>query len=118
VQARLEDIAQCLLIIIRATPEGKKELVGLTDVVRDSVQSWRELLLDLKRRGLSIGPSSRSTRRQSAAGALPIRGPVMTIASLKSSRLLARARHRRTPVENHESVVLTSQRAPNADRPS
>src|SRR6186997_2786144 len=56
VQARLEDDAQCLLVIIGATPEGKKELVGLTDGVRESVQSWRELLLDLRRRGLSIGP--------------------------------------------------------------
>src|SRR5262249_51812750 len=56
VQARLEDTAQCLLIIIGATPEGRKELVGLTDGMRESAQSWRELLLDLKRRGLSIGP--------------------------------------------------------------
>jgi transposase-like protein len=56
VQARLEDTAQCLLIIIGATPEGRKELVGLSDGIRESAQSWRELLLDLKRRGLSIGP--------------------------------------------------------------
>ena len=56
VQARLEDAAQCLLVIIGATPEGKKELVGLTDGVRESAQSWRELLLDLKRRGLARGP--------------------------------------------------------------
>jgi len=56
VQARLEDDAQCLLVIIGATPEGKKELVGLTDGVRESVQSWNELLLDLRRRGLSLGP--------------------------------------------------------------
>jgi transposase-like protein len=56
VQARLEDQAQCLLVIIGATPEGKKELVGLIDGVRESAQSWRELLLDLKRRGLAIGP--------------------------------------------------------------
>jgi putative transposase len=56
VQARLEDAAQCLLVIIGATPEGKKELVGLIDGVRESTQSWRELLLDLKRRGLSMGP--------------------------------------------------------------
>src|SRR5262249_15024227 len=46
VQARLEDTAQCLLIIIGATPEGRKELVGLIDGVRESAQSWRELLLD------------------------------------------------------------------------
>jgi transposase-like protein len=44
------------LVIIGATPEGKKELVGLIDGVRESAQSWRELLLDLKRRGLTIGP--------------------------------------------------------------
>ncbi len=56
VQARLEDDAQCLLVIIGATPEGKKELVGLVDGVRESAQSWKELLLDLKRRGLAIGP--------------------------------------------------------------
>jgi putative transposase len=54
VQARLEDDAQCLLVIIGATPEGKKELVGLIDGVRESAQSWRELLL--KRRGLAMGP--------------------------------------------------------------
>ena len=56
VQARLEDDARCLLVIIGATPEGKKEIVGLIDGVRESAQSWRELLLDLKRRGLAIGP--------------------------------------------------------------
>jgi transposase-like protein len=56
VQARLEDAAQCLLVIIGATPEGKKELVGLIDGVRESAQSWKELLLDLKRRGLAMGP--------------------------------------------------------------
>jgi putative transposase len=56
VQARLEDAAQCLLVIIGATPEGKKELVGSIDGIRESAQSWKELLLDLKRRGLAMGP--------------------------------------------------------------
>ena len=56
VQARLEDDPQCLLVIIGATPEGKKELVGLVDGVRESAQSWKELLLDLKRRGLAMRP--------------------------------------------------------------
>ena len=56
VQARLEDEAQSLLVIIGATPEGKKELVGLADGLRESAHSWRDLLLDLKRRGLSSGP--------------------------------------------------------------
>ena len=56
VQARLEDDAQCLLVIIGATPEGKKELVGLIDGVRESALSWKELLLDLRRRGLEVAP--------------------------------------------------------------
>jgi len=56
VQARLEDAAQCLLVIIGATPEGKKELVGLIDGVRESAQSWKEVLLDLRRRGLAVAP--------------------------------------------------------------
>ncbi len=55
-QARLEDEKQCILVIIGATPEGKKELVGFTDGARESAQDWRELLLDLKRRGLSVAP--------------------------------------------------------------
>jgi putative transposase len=55
-EARLEDQAQCILVIIGATPEGKKELVGFTDGMRESAQSWRELLLDLRRRGLSVAP--------------------------------------------------------------
>ena len=55
-EARLEDQAQCILVIIGATPEGKKELVGFADGVRQSAESWRDLLLDLKRRGLSTAP--------------------------------------------------------------
>ena len=55
-QARLEDDAQCILVIIGATPGGKKELVGLADGVRESALSWKELLLDLKRRGLDVAP--------------------------------------------------------------
>src|SRR5215813_3806901 len=55
-EARLEEQAQCILVIIGATPEGKKELVGFTDGLRESSQSWRDLLLDLKRRGLATAP--------------------------------------------------------------
>ena len=68
VQARLEDATQCLLVIIGATPEGKKELVGLIDGVRESAQSWRELLIDLKRRGLAIGPELAVATVRSASG--------------------------------------------------
>jgi len=55
-QARLEDDAQCILVIIGATPEGKKELIDFTDGTRESAHDWRTLLLDLKRRGLAIAP--------------------------------------------------------------
>jgi len=55
-QARLEDEKQCILVLIGATPEGRKELVGFTDGARESAQDWRELLLDLKRRGLTVRP--------------------------------------------------------------
>ena len=40
----------------RRSTADKKELVGLIDGVRESAQSWKELLLDLKRRGLSMPP--------------------------------------------------------------
>jgi putative transposase len=55
-QARMEANAECMLVLIGATPEGKKELVGFQTGVRESAQSWRELLVDLKRRGLEIAP--------------------------------------------------------------
>ena len=54
--ARMEDTAACMLVIIGATLEGKKELVGFQVGVRESTQSWRELLVDLKARGLAAGP--------------------------------------------------------------
>ena len=49
---RLEDARQCMLVIIGATKEGRKGLLGLTDGFRESEASWKELLLDLKERGL------------------------------------------------------------------
>jgi putative transposase len=55
-QARLEPQAECMLVLIGATPEGKKELLGFQVGVRESAQSWRELLVDLKARGLAIAP--------------------------------------------------------------
>ncbi len=50
-QARMEDHSECMLVLIGATPEGKKELIGFQVGVRESGQSWRELLIDVKRRG-------------------------------------------------------------------
>jgi len=55
-QARMEEHAECMLVLIGATPEGKKELVGFQVGVRESAQSWRELLLEVKRRGLAVAP--------------------------------------------------------------
>ena len=55
-QARMEPQAECMLVILGATPEGKKELLGFQVGVRESAQSWRELLVDLKARGLSVPP--------------------------------------------------------------
>ncbi len=55
-QARMEEHAECMLVLIGATPEGKKELVGFQVGVRESAQSWRELLIEVKRRGLAIVP--------------------------------------------------------------
>lgn len=55
-QARMEPVAECMLVVLGATPEGKKELVGFQVGVRESAQSWRELLVDLKARGLAVPP--------------------------------------------------------------
>jgi putative transposase len=55
-QARMEDNAECMLVLIGATPEGKKELIGFQVGVRESAQSWRELLIDIRQRGLEIAP--------------------------------------------------------------
>ena len=55
-QARMEPQAECMLVLIGATPEGRKELIGFQVGMRESAQSWRELLVDLKARGLAIAP--------------------------------------------------------------
>ena len=56
---RLEDPGndrQCILVLMGATEAGKKELIAITDGYRESEQSWMELLLDCKARGLSVEP--------------------------------------------------------------
>src|SRR3984893_3263631 len=55
-QARMEPQAECMLVMIGATPEGKKELIGFQTGMRESAQTWNELLVNLKPRGLSIAP--------------------------------------------------------------
>ncbi len=53
---RLSDERPCVLVIMGATAEGKKELIALHDGMRESEQSWTELLLDLQSRGLTEAP--------------------------------------------------------------
>jgi putative transposase len=45
-----------MLVLIGATSEGKKELIGFQTGVRESTQSSRELLIDITRRGLEVAP--------------------------------------------------------------
>lgn len=53
---RLSDERPCVLVIMGATEDGTKELIAIHDGERESEQSWYEILLDLKRRGLSEPP--------------------------------------------------------------
>jgi putative transposase len=56
---RLEDPGnnqQCILVLMGASEDGRKELIALSDGYRESAQSWRELLLEAKPRGLSVDP--------------------------------------------------------------
>jgi transposase-like protein len=54
---RLEGGRQCILVLLGATADGKKELIAIQDGQRESEQSWKELLLDCQSRGLTIAPS-------------------------------------------------------------
>lgn len=53
---RLEEDRQCILVLIGATADGRKELIAICDGYRESAQSWKELLLDVKARGLQVDP--------------------------------------------------------------
>jgi transposase-like protein len=53
---RLEEARSCILVVVGATADGHKELLAVLDGVRESEQSWREVLLDLKERGLEAAP--------------------------------------------------------------
>ena len=83
-QARMEPEAECILVVIGATPEGRKELLGFQVGIRESAQSWRELLVDIKARGLAMAPeiavgdgamdSGRLSTRSSPAPAISAAG--------------------------------------------
>ena len=53
---RLQEDRQCILVLMGATADGRKELVAVADGFRESEQSWKALLLDVKARGLVIDP--------------------------------------------------------------
>lgn len=53
---RLDDERSCILVIMGADKHGNKELIAVNDGFRESTLSWKEMLLDLKRRGLKNAP--------------------------------------------------------------
>ena len=52
----MDDERQCLLVVIGALADGRKQLLAVHDGFRESELSWTELLEDLKRRGLEVPP--------------------------------------------------------------
>jgi putative transposase len=53
---RLDDERTCILVIMAADREGRKELLAISDGYRESTISWKEMLLGLRARGLKEGP--------------------------------------------------------------
>lgn len=53
---RLDEGRQCVLVLMGATEDGKKELIAVYDGYRESEQSWLEILRELTARGLRHGP--------------------------------------------------------------
>src|SRR5205807_7133035 len=136
-QARMEPQAECMLVLIGATPEGKKELLGFQVGMRESAQSWRELLVDLKARGLrsrrnwppatarlASGRRSRRGRRPPGTSAAPSTRPPMCSTSCPSPssprprRICARSGRRRTARRRiRRSPRLPRSMEPNTRRP-
>ena len=108
-QARMEPQAECMLVLIGATPEGKKELIGFQTGMRESAQSWRELLVDLKARGLVDRAGSRHRRWRARLLESPRRG----VPDDASSALLAAQDTERA---RQASEVLAAQRAQGSAR--
>jgi transposase-like protein len=77
-----DDVRQCLLVIIGVTPEGQKELVTIGDGLRESKESWLDVLRDLAARGLGVGPLLAVGRRRAA---LPT-----TLETLRAAACLSR----------------------------
>ena len=50
---RSEDVKHCELVLVGVNEQGQKKLLAISDGVRESTQSWHELLLDLKERSIN-----------------------------------------------------------------
>ncbi len=50
---RLDESRLCALVIVGARADGTKELVSITDGMRESTESWADVLRDLRRRGMT-----------------------------------------------------------------
>lgn len=53
---RADDTRLCLLVVIGVNARGQKRFLGIEDGVRESTESWRAVLRDLKARGLRLPP--------------------------------------------------------------
>ena len=51
---RSEEVKLCSLVVIGVNDQGEKKFLTIEDGVRESTQSWREVLLDLKARGMNV----------------------------------------------------------------
>ena len=91
-QARMEPVAECMLVLIGATPEGRKELVGFQVGVRESAQSWRELLVDIKSSRARHRARDRGRRR----GHGLLEGPGRSVPRRPSSTVLGAQDDERT----------------------
>ena len=49
-----EHIKLCALVIIGVNERGEKHFLAIEDGIRESTQSWREVLLKLKSRGMNV----------------------------------------------------------------
>jgi transposase-like protein len=54
---RLAPDRPCVLVVIGATADGRKELIAMEDGERESKISWQAVLQDLKARGLTQAPT-------------------------------------------------------------
>jgi putative transposase len=54
---RLDEDKNCILVVMGADKEGNKELIAVSDGFRESKIAWKELLLDLRSRGLAVDPN-------------------------------------------------------------